>query len=560
MQRNNGQRYGYGILLAAVLAGTPALAALPQVQQKAPPFQVEEATIASVHAALQRGDLTCHELVEDYLLRIQEYDKNGPAVNSIILVNPKVLSEADAVDQRLKQGKSLGPLYCVPMIVKDNYETIGMPTAAGSLSLKGFMSHKDAFVVAKLKAAGAIVLAKANMAEFAWSGDETRSSILPGYTRNPYNTSRSTSGSSGGPAVAIAANFGLVGIGTDTGTSIRGPASFQDLVGVRPTLGLTSRSGVVPLNLMADTTGPMTRTVQDAAAILQVMAGPDPNDPATARSAAHMPVHYVAALHQDALKGARIGVLRQAWKAKTADPEILSIFHRALNQMKKAGATIVDPAMIENFEQLIKRPKHMERCEGFKYTINRYLKSQGNLVPVHSLAQIIKSGGVIHSNDLPGMMAPLKEAENVKHINGPNSAACHADRAYRKKVGNAVLTLMNRLKLNALVYPTWTNQPRLIGDLNTPEGNNNRFFGPTTGFPVVQVPMGFTFGDTLPAGLSFYGRPWSEAELLSLAYSFQQHTNYRRPPSAEPPLRTTRGLREALHESANSPESTGGGR
>jgi Asp-tRNA(Asn)/Glu-tRNA(Gln) amidotransferase A subunit family amidase len=557
-QRNNGKRYRYTILLAAALAVTPALAAVPQAQPEPSPFRVEEATIASVHAAMQRGTLSCHELVEDYLLRIQEYDKNGPAVNSIVLVNPKVLSEADAIDQRRKKGESLGSLYCVPMIVKGNYETIGMQSAAGSLSLKGYVSNRNAFVVGKLLAAGALILAKGNMEEFAWSGDQTLSSILPGYTRNPYDTSRTTGGSSGGPAAAVAANFGLVGLGTDTGSSIRGPASFDDSVGVRPTLGLTSRSGVVPLNLMADTTGPITRTVQDAAAVLQVMAGPDPSDPATAPSAAHMPVDYVAALRQNALKGARIGVLRQAWTAKTVDPEIMSIFHRALDQMKKAGATIVNPPMIPDFKDLRKPPKGAYHCEGFKYTIDRYLKSRGNLVPLHSLAEIIKSGRVHHSNDLPGMLAPLKKAESVKHINGPDSAACQADIAYRKKVGNAVVALMDRLKLNALVYPTWTNEPRLLGDLNTPEGNNNRFFGPTTGFPVVQVPMGFTRGETLPAGLSLYGRPWSEAELLSLAYSFQQHTNYRRPPSAEPPLRTTQGLRAALHETINSPESTGG--
>lgn len=552
MPGTTGRRCGYGVVLAAGLVATAVFAASPQAEQATDTFHVEEATIASVHAAIKDGDLTCHALVEDYLLRIQEYDKNGPGINSIVEVNPKILSEADAEDQRYKAGEPVGPLFCVPMIVKGNYETIGMQSAAGSLSLKGYVSNRNAFVVAKLLAAGALILAKGNMAEFAWSGDQTASSILPGYTRNPYNTSRTVGGSSGGPAAAVAANFGLVGLGTDTGSSIRGPASFDDLVGVRPTLGLTSRTGVVPLNLMSDTTGPITRTVQDAAAILQVMAGPDPGDPATAASAAHMPVDYTAALEGATLKGARIGVLRQAWKAKTADPEIIDVFNRALAQMKEAGATIVDPATIPDFEQLTHRPKGMQPCEGFKYTINRYLKSRGDLVPVHSLAEIIKSGRVYWSPEEPAMMASLKQAERQKEENGPGSAACQAARAYRKKVGDAVIALMDRLNLDALVYPTWTNDPRLNGDLNTPEGNNNRFFGPTTGFPVVQVPMGFTLGDTLPAGMSFYGRPWSETKLLSLAYSFQQLTHYRRAPASTPPLRTTEGLRAALDEDVNS--------
>jgi Asp-tRNA(Asn)/Glu-tRNA(Gln) amidotransferase A subunit family amidase len=538
--------------MAAVLAmAAAALPALVRAQAAAPatPFLIEEATITSVHDAMQRGALTCRQLVEAYLRRIDEFDKNGPAVNAIVLVNPEVLHEADALDTQFKAHGFVGPLHCVPLIVKDNYETIGLQSAAGSLSLKGFVSDRDAFVVARLKAEGALVLAKSNMAEFAMSGDETLSSILPGYTRNPYDTSRVTSGSSGGTAVAVAANFGLVGLGTDTGTSIRGPASNQSLVGIRPTMGLISRSGIVPLNLRADTAGPIARTVTDAALIFQAMVGPDPDDAVTAQSASHLPQHYVEGLDRAALRGARIGVLRQAWKSDTADPEIMQVFDRAIREMKSAGAVIVDPASLDDFEHL-QRPKDMKPCEGFKYEIDRYLASRGKLVPVHSLAEILKSGKI-----LPGMEARLTKAEKDK-VNGPDSQACRADAAYRKKLGEAVLVLMDKLNLDALIYPTWTNEPRLIGDLNTPEGNNNRFFAPTTGFPAVQVQMGYTRGGMLPAGVSFFGRPWSEARLLALAYSYEQATHYRRPPTSTPPLRWTQGLQSIFLHAITTSTST----
>ena len=244
----------------------------------------EEATIADIHAALSARTLTCRGLVQMYLDRIQAYDRKGPALNAIVVTNPDALKVADALDARLAQSGPAGPLHCVPLIVKDNYETTDMPTSAGSLSLKGVMSKTDAFQIKKLREAGAIMLAKSNMAEFAFDPMETVNSLLPGYTRNPYALDRVTAGSSGGTAAAVAASFGAAGLGTDTGNSIRGPASHTSLAGIRSTMGLTSRDGIVPLFLDKDIGGPMARTVADAVAIFDVIAGYDPADPVTAAS------------------------------------------------------------------------------------------------------------------------------------------------------------------------------------------------------------------------------------------------------------------------------------
>ncbi len=245
-------------------------------QQGPAPFQIEETTIVSIHAALTSGQLTCRGLVEQYLRRIEAYDKNGPALNAIVQINPDALKEAEDLDRRFKASGRVGPLHCIPAIVKDNFETIGLQSAAGSLALKGFVSQKDAFQVKKIREAGAIVLAKSNMAEWAFTPYETVSSILPGYTKNPYALDRVTAGSSGGTAAAVAANMGAIGLGSDTGNSIRGPSSHQALVGIRSTMGLTSRGGVVPLSVLADIAGPMTRTVTDAVAVFQVIVGSGP--------------------------------------------------------------------------------------------------------------------------------------------------------------------------------------------------------------------------------------------------------------------------------------------
>jgi len=504
------------LAVIAVVLALAALAAQPA------PFRLEETTIAQVQAAFRDGSLTCRSLVEQYLARIDAHDKKGAALNAIVLVNPDALKTADDLDRRFRQSGPVGAMHCVPVIVKDNYETIDMPTTAGSLALKDMRTGKDAFVVKRLRDAGAVMIAKSNMAEFAFSPVETVNSILPGYTRNPYDTSRVTAGSSGGSAAATAANFGAVALASDTGDSIRGPAAHQALVGLRSTMGLVSRGGVVPLNLGADIAGAVTRTVADTAAVLQVIAGEDPRDPATAAGRGHVDANYAAALRADGLKGARLGVLHQAYDTPTLDRDVDAVFRGALGELRNLGAEVLDPVAVEGLDAM--RAAQSGGCNQFKYDLNRYLSELGDKAPMRTLADIIKSRR-FH----PSIEVRLDSAQAADDVPG-QTAGCRSREEFRAKLRAAVLKLMDMTQLDALVYPTWSNPPRLIGDLNTPGGDNNQLFAPSTGFPAITIPMGYTHGGTLPAGLQFFGREWSEATLLRLAYAYEQATHHRRPP------------------------------
>jgi len=497
--------------------------------QTVAPFEVEEATIAQVHDAMSERRLTCRELVDAYIRRINTYDKNGPAINAIVTINPDAIKEADEMDRRFAQSGLTGSLHCVPMIVKDNFETKGLQTSNGALVFAGYQARDDATQVARAKASGAIVLAKSNMAEWAFSPVETVSSILPGYTKNPYALDRVTAGSSGGTAAAIAASFGLVGFGSDTGDSIRGPSSHQSLAGIRSTMGLTSRAGVFPLNLRADIAGPIARTMEDAVKVFQVIVGEDPRDPVTAVAKGRSIPDYSKSLDRNGLKGAVIGVLHEAYERDSTDHEIVQIFMRALDDLRRAGATVVDPAKVEGLE--VKRQTGPSLCMGFKYDLNHFLADRSGQVPVADLAAILKSGK-FH----PSTQKRLEDSEKGPE-NGPDSEACQADAAYREQFRESVAKTMERLKLDAFVYPTWSNPPRLIGDLNTPAGDNSQVFSPTTGFPAINVPMGYSRGGTLPVGITFYGRAWSDAQLIKLAYAYEQATLHRRPPASTPPLR-----------------------
>ncbi len=285
----------------------------------------------------------------------------------------------------------------------------------------------------------------------------------------------------------------------------------------------------MPLNLLADIAGPMARTVADAVAVFQVVVGSDPADPITAAASSHLPQNYAASLLADGLKGARVGVLRHAYERPTTDPEIAEVFMRAVEDIRRAGATIVDPATPEGIDA-VRRPQGMGPCGGFKYDINRYLASHGDRVPVKSLAEIVKSAR-FH----PTVQRRLEQAEQGAE-NGPESPECQAESAYREQVRQVVVKAMDAMKLDAFVYPTWSNPPRLIGDLNTPHGDNSQFYAPTTGFPAIQVPMGYTRGGRLPAGLTFFGRAWSEPSLIKLAYAYEQATHHRHAPASTPPL------------------------
>jgi Asp-tRNA(Asn)/Glu-tRNA(Gln) amidotransferase A subunit family amidase len=286
----------------------------------------------------------------------------------------------------------------------------------------------------------------------------------------------------------------------------------------------------MPLSLLADVAGPMARTVEDAVKIFQAIVGEDPNDAVTAGASSHLPQDYSRSLDRNGLRGAVIGVLHGAYERESTDPEVVRIFMAAVEDLRRAGATIIDPAPVEGLES-IRREQGGGPCMGFKYDINHYLAAQGDRVPVRTLADIIRSRK-FH----PSVQGRLESAEKGTE-NGPESPACQADRAYRDKVRDAVTKTMDELKLDAFVYPTWSNPPRLIGDLNSPAGDNSQFYSPTTGFPAINVPMGFTRGGTLPAGMTIYGRAWSEPVLIKLAYAYEQATHHRRAPSSTPPLR-----------------------
>jgi Asp-tRNA(Asn)/Glu-tRNA(Gln) amidotransferase A subunit family amidase len=513
------------LALAATLTIASFSAAFPRLAgaQGALAFPVEETTITAIHAALRSGSLSCRALVQAYLDRIDALDKRGPAINALVATHPRALALADSLDAHAARGGALGALHCVPIIVKDNFETVDLPTTAGSLALEGWLPPQDATMVRLVREAGAIVLAKANMAEWAFTPYETVSSILPGYTKNPYALDRVTAGSSGGTAAAVAANLGAVGLGTDTGNSIRGPSAHQALVGIRSTMGLTSRAGVVPLNAVADIAGPMARTVADAVAVFDVIARSDAADAVTAPADARRDGRYADALRRGALRGARIGVLVQAYARPTHDAEVDRVFVRALGDLAANGATVVPDVRVPGLDSILR--VQQGGCNRFKVDLERYFAARGPNAPVRTVDEILRSRR-FH----PTVESRLRDGAAVRELPEESPGCASRERA-RALLRDAVTQVMDSLQLDAFVYPTWSNPPRLIGDLNTPHGDNSQLFSPMTGFPAITVPMGYT-REVLPAGITFFGRAWSEGRLLGLAFDYEQATRHRRPPES----------------------------
>ena len=517
------------IVLLVIACGQSLSAGQPAARS----FQVTETTIAETQAALRSGHTTCRALVAAYLARIDAYDQ-PTRLNSIVMRNPQALADADHCDQQFAATHHLLPLSGVAVIVKDNYDTRGLQTTGGSLAMKGFVPDADATMVAKLRAAGAIVLAKSNMAEWAFSPYVTASSIA-GITRNPYDLSRVPAGSSGGTAAAVSASLGEVGLGTDTGNSIRGPSSHNDLVGIRPTIGLTSRSGIIPLFANNDVGGPMARSVADAATVLSVVAGYDPADPVTRQIQGHAAIDYTTFLDAHGLRNARIGVFRQYFDTATTDPEVKAATEHALSELKAAGAILVDPFTIPGYEVLTKDLW----CGDFQADLNAYLARHPS-APYHALQSIVDSGLY-----LPYIAEQMHGAVNPKPEPDDRRAPCPDVYHDPPKIAfrDAVLAAMDREHLDAIVYPTWSNAPRKVGDTTSPAGDNSQVLSPQTGFPAITVPMGFTHG-TLPAGLTFLGRAFSEGPLIRLAYSYEQATHHRMPPALLPPLTQTGSKRD----------------
>jgi amidase len=487
---------------------------------------ITEITIAETQRAIAEHRISCREVIEQYLQRIQAYDQST-RLNALVVVNPNALAEADRFDAEFKLSKKIYGLQCIGIIVKDNYDTKDLPTTGGSLAMKWFVPGTDAFMVQRIRAAGAIILGKSNMAEWAFSPYETVSSIA-GITRNPYDLDYVPAGSSGGTAAAVAANFGAVGLGTDTGNSIRGPSSHNALVGIRPSIGLTSRDGIIPLFLGADVGGPIARSVEDAAALLQVVAGYDPNDPVTQNSEGHLPKSYRAFLDRQGLRGARIGVFRAYLDAATGDPQIKELTEKAIRDLKAQGAVIVDPLEIPDFEALTKNIF----CGDFQSDLNSYLEKHGQGAPYKTLSAIIDSGLY-----LPYIETRLKSTAAAKPGSEADHTVCPDVYHNERKIAfrAAIRAAMASYRVKAIIYPTWSNAPRKVGDEKSPAGDNSQVLSPQSGFPAITVPMGYTHGE-LPAGLTFLGDAFDEGTLIKFAYAYEQATKHRHAPPKFPPL------------------------
>ena len=501
------------------------------------PFQLIETSIAEIHKAMQAGTLTCHDLVQQYLERIHAYDQQGPAIHSMLYINPTSLEQADSMDQEFKRTHKLKPLSCIPIVLKDNFDTADMPTTAGALTLKGAQPARDAFAVKRFREAGALILGKANMSEFATGG--ISASSLGGQVKNPYDLTRTPGGSSGGTGAAVAANFAAAGTGSDTGGSIRSPSSANSLVGIRPTRGLISRDGIVPVSITQDTIGPMTRTVADAARLLDVMAGYDPNDPVTALSVGNIPKTYTAFL-ENGLKGARLGVLTNAFGSGPEYEQVNQVMAKALDAMKEQGAEIIPledkvldiPTLTANFR--------MNEPE-FKAALNGYLQEQGAHVPVHSLTEIIASGQYYK----PTLEKFFATTQSYK--DGLNSTDYKDRRIKMEQIQIEVANLMAKNQLDALVYP---HQKCLVLPIGaTFQKDRNGVIAALAGFPAIEVPGGFSAPTAdaplgVPVGLELLGRAWGEPELIKLAFGFEQATHLRKPPASTPALPASQSSRQ----------------
>ena len=493
-----------------------------------------EMDIIALQVAMGSGRLTARELVDYYLARIERLDRTGPTLNAIKVVNADALRIADALDGERRAKGPRGLLHGIPVIVKDNFQTEGMPTTAGSVLLEGFVPTPDAFQVAKLKAAGAIILGKANMHEFAY-GITTVGSAF-GATRNPYALDRNPGGSSGGTAAAVAANLATVGMGSDTCGSIRIPAAHNNLVGLRGTQGLASRSGIVPLSHTQDIGGPLARSVTDLALVLDATVGFDPNDPQTALGRSRRPESYFQALRPSALKGARIGVLEELLLVDPEDREVVGVFGRAIAELTAAGASlerIRAPQLVEHMNSRL--DGFFVLTHDFKTDINAYL-GRFDAAPVRSLEEILRAGQHHPAIDESlRMSAAMDESSESDYL---------AELAQRQEFRSAVLAVMAAGNLDALAYPSVRRKAAPLGE--DQPGSNCRLAA-NTGLPAISVPAGFT-ADGLPVGLELLGPPWSEGSLLALAYAYEQATGHRRAPPLPAPdtprARESRELRQ----------------
>jgi amidase len=516
-----------GAALTPALLAARALAAPPPATASVKPFAFDEATISDLQTRMKSGEVSAHSLTQAYLARIHEIDQSGPHLNSVIEVNPDALSIALALDKERKEKAPRGPMHGIPVLIKDNIDTADrMQTTAGSLALAGPAPAQDSGVARKLREAGAVVLGKTNLSEWAnirsshstsgWSG-------RGGLTKNPYALDRNACGSSSGSGAATAASLCTVAVGSETDGSIVCPSSANGIVGLKPTLGLISRAGIIPIAHSQDTAGPMARTVRDAAILLGALAGPDPRDTGTAEAGAKMHKDYTQFLDPNGLRAARIGVARKYFGFNDAVDALMS---QLIDAMKGAGAMVVDPADLESHGKFDDTELLVLLYE-LKADLNAYLASRPGS-QVHSLADVIAFNEKNHEKEMPFFAQDLflKAQEKGPLTDKAYVAALTANQSLAREHG--IDGVMDKFHLDAIVGPT--GAPAWLTDFANGDhavgGSSNA--AAVAGYPNINVPAGFVFG--LPVGISFFGRPWSEPALLKIAYGFEQLVKARKPP------------------------------
>jgi len=523
-----------GVALSPALSASRTLSASVSDITPTKPFEFDEATIFDFQERMKSGELTAHSLTEAYLHRIKEMDKGGPVINSVIELNPDALSIAESLDRERKEKGVRGPLHGIPVLIKDNIDTADlMQTTAGSLALRGSKPAQDSSVARKLREAGAIILGKTNLSEWAnirsshstsgWSG-------RGGLTKNPYALDRNPCGSSSGSGAATSANLCVVAIGTETDGSIVCPSSADGIVGIKPTLGLISRAGIIPIAHSQDTAGPMARTVHDAAILLGALAGPDPRDSATAEAGAKTQKDYTQFLDPNGLHGARIGVPRKYFGFNDA---VDALMNSLIAEMKTAGAVIIDPADLEAHGKFDDTELLVLLYE-LKADLNAYLATRSDS-QVHSLADVIAFNEKNKQEEMPyfGQDLFLKAQEKGPLTEKEYVGALAANHKLSREQG--IDGVMDKFHLDALVAPT--GGPAWLTDLANGDhavgGSSNA--AAVAGYPNINVPAGFVFG--MPVGISFFGRAWSEPTLLKIAYAFEQLVKARRPPQFLPTVK-----------------------
>jgi Asp-tRNA(Asn)/Glu-tRNA(Gln) amidotransferase A subunit family amidase len=477
-------------------------------------FDVAERSVRELQAAMTARRVSAERLVELYLERIADYDQNGPRLNSVIYLNPDAARAARELDAERKARGARGPLHGIPVLLKDNFETRDMPTTGGSLSLRGVVPKRDAFQVARLRQAGAVILGKVNLHELALG--LTSVSSLGGQTLNPYDVRRTPGGSSGGSGVASAACLAAFTLGTDTSGSIRIPSSHNSIVGLRPSAGLSSRAGIIPFGHTQDTGGPMARTVEDVALVLDATVGYDPADPTTEASNGRIPKSYAALLKEGALEGARIGVLGELFGSAPDDQDVAVVVRRAIDEMRSRGAIGVEIA-VPDLTRLIAAANLLS--QELKAYLNDYLENAGGYAS--SIEEMLEAG--LHASGIQGIL----DIANGTADDYLSSADYRARLAAREALATAVVGAMDANRLDAIVYPTVRRIAPLVGGA---QAGSNAALSANSGLPAISVPAGFTPGG-FPVGVELLGGPFAESTLLALAYDYERATRHRRPPA-----------------------------